>query len=193
VFDVIVNVHHFADQIMNIIQTSGGWGSRVSISDETGEILETGGGLKKAAGFFTGEEPFVLMNADILTKLDLGEMIQQHRLRKPLVTLAITNRKSSRYFLFDENNILCGWQHAGTGETKLVRAAYPLHPFAFSGIHIIQPAIFPSIKREGKFSMVDVYLDLCGQYEIHGFNHSDALVMDVGKPGAAEEAEKYFR
>jgi N-acetyl-alpha-D-muramate 1-phosphate uridylyltransferase len=193
VFDVIVNVHHFADQIMNIIQTSGGWGSRVSISDETGEILETGGGLKKAAGFFTGEEPFVLMNADILTKLDLGEMIQQHRLRKPLATLAITNRKSSRYFLFDENNVLCGWQHAGTGEIKLVRAAEPLQPFAFSGIHIIHPAIFPLIKREGKFSMVDVYLDLCGQHEIHGFNHSDALVMDVGKPGAAEEAEKYFR
>ncbi|MDP4130304.1 MAG: sugar phosphate nucleotidyltransferase, partial [Bacteroidota bacterium] len=99
--DVLVNVHHFADQIIDAIETNDGWGSRISISDESDEVLETGGGLKKAAWFFT-EEPFVLMNADILTDLDLKTMISFHSKHAPLATLALTDRVSSRYFLFNE-------------------------------------------------------------------------------------------
>jgi N-acetyl-alpha-D-muramate 1-phosphate uridylyltransferase len=195
IFDVVVNVHHFAEQIVNAVHKNMGWGSHVSISDETNEILETGGGLKKVAGHFTGENAgaFVLMNADILTHMNLGEMIAWHKQHQPLATLAVAKRESSRYFLLNDQHILCGWENTKTGEQKRVRDAHStLQQFAFSGIHIIEPAIFPLITREGKFSMVDVYLDLCGTSNILGYDHSHERVMDVGKPGAAEEAEKYF-
>ena len=191
--EVIVNVHHFAEQIIEAVETNKGWGSQISISDETSEILETGGGLKKAAGYFSEAAPFVLMNADILTRMNLGLMLEQHRFYKPLATLAVAQRKSSRYFLFDGDETLCGWEHTGTGEKKRVRAATtPLRPFAFSGIHIIEPAIFPLMTQSGKFSMVDVYLGLCDRFLIHGYDHTRELVLDVGKPGALEEAEKHF-
>ena len=106
--DVIVNVHHFADQIIDIINSNNGWGSNIVISDETDAILETGGGLKRAAWYFKEVENFVVMNADILTDLDVSAMLQQHILTQPLATLAISDRPSSRYFLFDDNNHLCG-------------------------------------------------------------------------------------
>ncbi|MBL7728161.1 MAG: nucleotidyltransferase family protein [Dinghuibacter sp.] len=191
--DVVVNVHHFAEQIVAAVEDAGGWGSRITISDETDAILETGGGLKKAAPLLNNGEAFVLMNADILTRLHLGNMIQQHRQQQPLATLAVAQRNSSRHFLLNHDLFLCGWENTATGEQKMPRAEHNgVQPFAFSGIHIIEPAIFPLIQREGKFSMVDVYLDLCGTHAIRGFDHTGERVMDVGKPGALEEAEKYF-
>src|SRR5688500_15968579 len=116
--EVIVNVHHFADQIIDAIKLNKGWGSNITISDETDVVLETGGGLKKAAWYFD-EEDFVLMNVDILTDLNLQEMLSYHREHKPLATIAITDRETSRYFLFDERNTLRGWRNVVTGETKL--------------------------------------------------------------------------
>src|SRR6476660_2017194 len=107
--DVIVNVHHFAEQIIDAVRVNDGWGSRITISDETGQVLETGGGLKKAADYFDYGS-FVLMNVDILTDLDLEAMAFYHEEKKPLATLAITNRTTSRYFLFDKNNRLSGWR-----------------------------------------------------------------------------------
>ena len=118
IYDVIVNVHHFAEQIIEAIQQSNGWGSNVSISNETHAILETGGGLKYAAWFFKDEADFVLMNADVLTDMALTDMIAHHKKNKPLATLATSNRQSSRYFLFDEKNVLWGWKNVKTGEQK---------------------------------------------------------------------------
>jgi NDP-sugar pyrophosphorylase family protein len=106
-----VNVHHFAGQIIRAIQENNGWGSNISISDETDAILETGGGLRRAAWFFKDEEDFVLMNTDVLTDLPLNEMLSFHKINKPQATLATTNRETSRYFLFNKENILCGWQN----------------------------------------------------------------------------------
>lgn len=190
--DVVVNVHHFAEQIETAVKESKGWGSNITISDERDAILETGGGLKKAGPLLNNGEAFVLMNADILTHMELGRMIIQHRLHKPLATLAVAHRESSRYFLFNNKKILCGWKNTTTGERKLPRFETQLFSFAFSGIHIIDPAIFPLITQEGKFSMVDVYLNLCARHNIMGYDHTDELVMDVGKPGAVVEAEKNF-
>ena len=131
---MLVNVHHFAEQILDAIHANNGWGSKISISDESGEVLETGGGLKKAASYFDYGS-FVLMNVDILTDLDLEAMIAFHQEKKPLVTLAVTNRKSSRYFLFDNDERLSGWRNDKTGEEKIsIPVSDPMRK-AFSGIH----------------------------------------------------------
>jgi NDP-sugar pyrophosphorylase family protein len=191
IYQVVVNVHHFAEQITDALHQNKGWGSDITISDETDVVLETGGGLKKAAPLFQ-PSPIVIINVDILTDLDLGAMMRFHQLEAPLATLAITNRVTSRYFLFDENNTLCGWQNTKTGEQKISRTVTPMIPKAFSGVHIVEPALFPLITQEGKFSMVDVYLQLAKQHTIKGYDHSYSKFIDVGKPEAVATAESMF-
>jgi NDP-sugar pyrophosphorylase family protein len=191
--DVIVNVYHFADQIIDVIKANNGFGSNISISDERDEVLETGGGIKKAAWFFEKDsEPFVVMNVDILTNMHLNEMIFQHHQNNPLATLAVTSRVTSRYFLFDELNRLCGWKNEKTGEQKISMQSEKYLQKAFSGIHIISPKIFPLIKMQGKFSMVDVYLELAKTNIIEAFDHSNSKLIDVGKPESILKAEEMF-
>ncbi len=194
IYDVIVNVHHFAGQIIQAINKNNGWGSNVSISDESDAILETGGGLKRAAWFFKEEEEdFVLMNIDVLTDLPLNEMILWHKKNNPLATLATTCRETSRYFLFNKENILCGWQNVKTGEEKTMRKEHNLTPEAFSGIHIINTKIFSLMQQsETKFSMVDVYLSLCAANKIFSYDHSGTKFIDVGKPESLKNAAGLF-
>ncbi len=190
--DVIINVHHFADQIINEVNKNKGFGSNISISDETGKVLETGGGLKKAAWYFKGTDAFILLNVDVLTDMDLNLMIKQHITKKPLATLAVTTRKSFRYFLFDKKDNLCGWKNEVSGEQKISKKISTYKPKAFSGIHIISPEIFPLMKVEEKISMVDVYLDLAKSHIITAFDHSTSKFIDVGKPESIAVAEKIF-
>lgn len=189
--DVLVNVHHFADRIRDAIIIHDGWGSNIHISDESGEVLETGGGLKKAVSYFD-QGPFVLMNADILTDLDLNAMMSFHNEKKPLVTLAVTNRRSSRYFLFDAKERLSGWRNIKTGKEIISIPGPALIEKAFSGIHVISPEIFPLIHQQGKFSIVDVYLELAGTHSILGFDHSGSKFVDVGRPESVAVAERLF-
>jgi N-acetyl-alpha-D-muramate 1-phosphate uridylyltransferase len=189
--EVVVNVHHFAEQIVAALTINKGWGSHYIISDEKTEVLETGGGLKKARVFLQ-DAPFVLMNVDILTDMSLSEMIGDHFLHKPLATLAITGRTTSRYFLFDGKDHLCGWRNVKTGQERIARPVTASVQKAFSGIHVIDPSIFPLLTMEGKFSMVDVYLDLAASYSIRGYDHSHSKLIDVGKPESAEEAARLF-
>jgi len=198
--DVVINVHHFADQIIEALTSSRGWGSRFTISDERDMVLETGGGLVKAKTLLE-DAPFVLMNVDILTDMDLGAMISEHLRGGLLATLAVTNRTTSRYFLFDGEDRLCGWRNVKTGEEKIARQAGAagsaagdgLIQKAFSGIHVIDPGIFPLITRTGKFSTVDMYLDLAAAGQvIRGFDHSHSRLIDVGKPESAEKAALLF-
>ena len=190
--EVIVNVHHFANQIIDAIEKNKGWGSKITISDETDVVLETGGGLKKAAWYFNDGNDFVVMNVDILIDMDLTAMIRQHKEQKPLATLAVSERETSRYFLFDEKHILSGWRNVKTGEEKIVRNADKLIQKAFSGIHVINPSMFSAIKQEGKFSMVDVYLDLAKENIISSYDHTGANMIDVGKPESIAKAEVLF-
>ncbi len=189
--EVIVNVHHFAEQIIETIKKNAGWGSVITISDESDEVLETGGGLKKASWYFN-DDSFVVLNVDILTDLDLQTMINFHQQHKPLATLAVTNRKTSRYFLFDENDNLSGWRNIKTGEEKISRKSNALVEKAFSGIHIIDPKIFSLMSQTGKFSIVDTYLELSKSQTIKGFDHNHSKLIDVGKPESVAEAEKLF-
>ena len=188
--DVVVNVHHFATQIKDAVWQNNGWGSNITISDETDSVLETGGGLKKVAAFFKdSNEPFVLMNADMLTDLNIAEVNSVHLQTNVLATLAVTDRRTSRYLLFDDNNILCGWLNEKTGEQK----GKPGNKKAFSGIHIISPQIFKHIKEEGKFSMIDLYLRLAAEgFKINCYDHSNGKLLDVGKPESIAIAEKKF-
>ncbi len=190
--EVIVNVHHFAHQIMDAIEANSGWGSHITISDETNAVLETGGGLKKAAAYFDGEVDFVLMNVDILTNLDLTAMIAAQETSQALATLATTNRETSRYFLFNSHNELCGWKNTKTGEERIRRNEFPLFQKAFSGIHVINTQLLSFMEQEGKFSMVDVYLNLAATETIQSFDHSNSKFIDVGKPESVAMAEGSF-
>ncbi len=189
---IVVNVHHFADQIIEAIQNNRGWGSHFIVSDESDEVLETGGGLLKAAPLLKNKQHFVLMNVDILTNFHLDLMMDQHIATNAMATLAITNRATSRYLLFDDQQSLCGWMNTKTSEEKIIVPHDTLNRKAFSGVHIINSAIFNEIKFQGKFSMIDLYLDLCKNHLISGFDHSNDLFIDVGKPESVEQAERMF-
>ena len=195
--DVVVNVHHFADQIVAAIEQNNGWGSHISISNETDHVLETGGGLLKAKQFLGEHQNFVMMNCDILTNLDFNKLIAQHQENQALATLAIANRETSRYLLFNQNHEMVGWKNIKTQEIKLpgkakLGSAEPT-PKAFSGIHVISNLIFEKINFKGKFGMIDLYLDLCANNKIIGYDHSNDLVLDVGKPEAIILAEMLFK
>lgn len=190
--DVVINVHHFPEQIESLLEQEQGFGSRISISDERGMVLETGGGLKKAAHFFRDED-FVVMNVDIMTNLDLHKMIQAHRSSAALATLAVMQRDSSRELLFDKDRQLCAWHNKNTGEIKTARQCNQLSAFSFSGIHVISTDIFPHITQEGKFSIIDTYLQLAATLSIKGYDHSGDQLIDVGKPDTLQKASVLFK
>ncbi len=190
--EVVINVHHFVDQIIDAVKQQHGWGSNIIISDETDEVLETGGGLLKAKELLRGNEPFITLNADFLTDLNINSLINFHRERKGLISFAVTNRKTSRYFLLDENNRLCGWRNVKTGEERISIPKQNLTEKAYSCVVVFQPEIFDLILQRGKFSLVDTYLSLAAQYPIYGYDHTGDKLVDVGKPESVAVAEKLF-
>ena len=190
--NVIVNVHHFADQIIDVVKRNDGWGSNIVISDETTEVLETGGGLLKAKDLFKHGERVITCNVDILTDLDLNKLIAFHEKYKPLISFAVTNRKTSRYFLFDEKGRLCGWRNTKTGEERIVIPKSGLIEKAYSCVVVFEPEIFSLIPFRGKFSLVDVYLKLAANHLILGYDHTGDRFVDVGKPESIAIAESLF-
>jgi len=187
--EVIVNVHHFADQIEDAIRAADGWGSDVAVSDERGTVLETGGGLKKAAPFFAGEEALVVMNVDVLTDLDPAVILAAHGQHAPLATLAVMQRQSSRYLLFDDDMRLAGWRNEKTGAMRGGTGK----PYAFTGIQVISGRLLQSIAQEGKFSLIDIYLHVAESGgDIRGYDHTGDKFLDVGKPEALALAPTLF-
>lgn len=193
IYDVVVNVHHFAEQIIEAVEINKGWGSNIIISDEQSELLETGGGLFKARNYLESDEAFVTLNADILTDLNLDHLLAFHHQHQPLVSLGVTNRQSSRYFLFDERRRLCGWRNVNTGEERIVIQKPGLVQKAYSCVVVFQPQIFSLIRQTGKFSLTDTYLDLSPEHKILGFDHSGDKFVDVGKTESVTIAEELFR
>jgi MurNAc alpha-1-phosphate uridylyltransferase len=194
--EFVVNTFHFSGQIHLFLSRYRNSEITVHVSYEEGGPFETGGGLVHASSFLKGEKrPFVVMNADILTNLDLGKMYEHHVSHSPLATLAVTDRESSRKFLFNDKMHLSGWRNNKTEEVKLVdssTALNSLHPLAFSGIHFIDPKIFDYMPDSGTFSITDTYLSLAAQHTILGYNHTGDLVLDVGKPASVAKAEELF-
>lgn len=202
--EVLVNVHHFSDQIIRAVQENNGWGSTITISDESKDVLETGGGVLFAADYFKNEATWLVMNADILTTLPLDKMITadavlNHSHDHYVATLAVTNRNSSRNLLFNQNDLLTGWKNNTTLEEKWATTKTSLHhdannmeAKAFSGIQIIHAPFFTVLQLQGKFSLIDAYLQIAATHTIGYYDHSDSILMDVGKPENLEKAATFF-
>ena len=193
--DILVNVHHFADQLIGTIIKSKGWGSKITISDERDVLLETGGGLLKAKEFFTPREKLITCNADILTELDISKLISFHTEKKALISFGVTQRKTSRYLLFDEIDRLCGWRNATTGEDKISIPKSQYNEKAYSCVVVFEYDIFRLMEEKGflgKFSLIDVYLALAAEHLILGFDHTGDRFVDVGKPESIVIAESIF-
>ncbi|MGC1461224.1 MAG: nucleotidyltransferase family protein [Terracidiphilus sp.] len=197
VTEVIVNTHHYAEMIREYLKANGDFGMRIEISREE-ELLDTGGGLKKAAWFFLegdggpSQNPFIVHNVDVISTIDLAEMVRFHKEQGALATLAMQDRETKRYLLFDEKGLLCGRRAGGNGEPEYVRSGTSAQALAFCGIHILTHKIFAKMKETGAFSIIDAYLHLAAQGEkIAGFRADAYRWRDLGRPGAvAQTAEE---
>jgi NDP-sugar pyrophosphorylase family protein len=197
--EAIINVHHFADMIVDYLKAKKNFGMRIEVSREE-VLLDTGGGLKKAAWFFledsnTSEEPFILHNVDVISTIDLRRMVQFHSEKHALATLAVQDRESARYLLFDEQLQLCGRRSSpspGQGsdqKPEIVRPSPHLQSLAFSGIHVISPRLLPMLTEEGVFPIIPAYLRLAAQGEnILAFRADDYYWRDLGRPADLAQA-----
>jgi NDP-sugar pyrophosphorylase family protein len=195
--EVIVNVHHFADMVVEYLSKNRNFGMRVEISREQ-VLLDTGGGLKKAAWFFlqataAGQagpkcDSFILHNVDVISSIDLAKMLQFHEETKALATLAVHKRETSRYLLFDDRGRLCG-RRKGSESPEMVSGLTPSHPLAFSGVHAISTRLLPMITEDGVFSLISTYLRLARQGEnLLAFRADDYYWRDLGKPESVKQA-----
>lgn len=190
--ELVINVHHFPEQIIGFLKRQDNFGLHIDISDERDMLLETGGGLLKARRFFT-DEPFLAHNVDILSNLDLKAVMAAH-MENSLATVVVSQRQTARYLLFDQDNRLQGWQNIQTGETKPQGLnTSGLHALAFSGIQVISPDIFDCMKdMPPKFSMIDLYLKCCATHNIRAYIPADYRMLDVGKISTIQDAENFL-
>lgn len=184
---VIVNVHHFADKVIDFLNSKD-FGVKISISDERDELLDTGGGLRKASALL-GNEPFFIHNVDILSNVDLVEMLNEHKAHKAVCTVGIRKSESDRYFMQNNEGQLCGWGNKTTGEQIISRASDSLENISFTGIHIVSGGLFNYIQSTGAISIIDAYLKAAKEENIYCFPCDNNLWMDVGTPEALTEAE----
>ena len=191
---IVVNVHHFAQQIIDYLQTNGNFGLDIRISDETDGLLETGGGIKKALPLFDQESPILIHNVDILSNLDLDALTMTN---VPDALLVVSRRQTKRYLLFDDEMLLDGWTNIETGEVK---SPYPaldptgMRQLAFSGMHVIWPRLFPLFNEmPDRFGIIDFYLKYCHQCAIIGLEQKDLRLLDVGKLDTLEQAESFIK
>lgn len=192
--EVIVNVHHFAEKVIEYLRANDNFGMSIEISREA-VLLDTGGGLKKASWFFeSSAEPFVLHNVDVVSTIDLGKMIEFHNRQNALATLAVQDRKTSRYLLFDESNELCGRRAGEDGAPEFFKGAEGVRALAFAGIHVISPRIFRELREDGVFPIVPSYLRLASQGEKIFAFHADAYYWrDLGRPESVAKAAGEMR
>jgi NDP-sugar pyrophosphorylase family protein len=195
IHDVIINVHHYADIAIEYLKAAGNFGMHIEFSREE-ILLDTGGGLKKAAWFLDSDvdEPFILHNVDVISAIDLQRMVEVHKENQGLATLAVQERKSSRHLLFDEQAQLCGRRLVKEEKTEMVRQPQQMTELAFSGIHVISPRIFPLLTEEGAFSIVPAYLRLAARGEkIMAFRADEYYWRDLGRPENIRQAELDFK
>lgn len=193
--DIIVNVHHFPDMIIDTIRANQGWNCNIAVSDEREMLLDTGGGLKKVRGerLKVKGEPILACNVDILSNIDLRALISAYE-RTGVSQLVVSKRETQRYLCFDEKDRLCGWTNIKTGEVRPNNGTWKIEDaqlLAFSGMQILSPDVLAMLDtmKEDKFSLIDFYLSICGKAELKAFVPNDYRMMDVGKIDQIEEAE----
>lgn len=193
--EIVINVHHFAGQIIDFLAQKQNFGIRIHISDERQMLLETGGGIKHAAHLFASDEPILIHNVDILSNVDFAQFYKMHA-KDSLATLLVSKRQSSRYFLFDEQNRLKGWTNLQTSEVKTPYESLNIDAcqrFAFAGIHVVSPTIFDLMAEwHGAFSIVDFYLALAKRENIFSVVKNDLQLLDVGKISTLQQAESFL-
>lgn len=194
--EMVINVHHFPEQIIRFLQDNDNFGLHINVSDESDKLLDTGGGIRKASAFLSGDAPFLVHNVDILSNADLRKLYNDH-IRQDMATLLVSQRKTSRYLLFDEQNILKGWINESTGEVK---SPYPdfspekYQRFAFAGIQVVSPEVFDRMKNlQDKFSIIDFYLSIADSVNIRAYPVSGLEMIDVGKIDSLKDAEEFFQ
>jgi N-acetyl-alpha-D-muramate 1-phosphate uridylyltransferase len=190
--DIIVNIHHFGDKVLQILKAHQNFGCNITISDERATILETGGGLLKVAPLLKNQTEIVLYNVDVLSNIDLKKMLSTHKAKGNHATLAVRNRSSSRYLQFDSNGYLCGWINTQTGKERTVRNSLKKEALAFSGIHIISTELINAIEERGKFSITQSYLNLADRFDIAAYPHDEDYWFDVGKPEKLKRAKEFL-
>lgn len=190
--EIVINIHHFADQIIEYLYRNDNFGLDITISDERHQLLDTGGGIKKAGSLLSGSGPFLVYNVDVLSNIDLQVPLAYHNKRGGLTTLVVRDRKSLRYLVFDDQMILKGWEKSETGEKMSPNESNQQKRYAFSGIQIIDPSIFGMITESGSFSLISLYLRLAEHNNIFGYIDTSDIWMDLGKPEQLKESEIYL-
>lgn len=198
---IVVNVHHFANQIVSYLHDNDNFGTDIRISDETAQLLETGGGIKKAAPLFNADEPILIHNVDILSNVDLAKLytfaaVEEESKDKADAVVLVSNRVTKRYLLFDDDMNLVGWTNVETGEVK---SPYPhldvakCQRFAFAGIHVVSPRLFKLMDAfPDKFGIIDFYLSICATHHVRGYVKTDLKLMDIGKLDTLHQAEAFL-
>ncbi len=194
---IVINIHHFGEQIIDFLEANDNFGLQIHISDERDYLLDTGGGIKKAAHFFQRDKPILVHNVDIASNVNLQDLYNAHLAAKPLATLLVSQRETSRYLLFNKDNKLCGWRNRETGEVK---SYYPqfdprqYKEFAFGGVHVLSPQIFEWMEEwTGKFPIINFYLSICAKAKIQAYPAENLELIDIGKPEAIEKAEAWMK
>ena len=180
---IVVNVHHFAQQIIDYLAANQNFGLDIRISDESEKLLETGGGIKKALPLFDPHSPILIHNVDILSNVDLSQ------LDVDVPTLVVSERKTKRYLQFDESMRLIGWKNIETGEVKGREG----RSLAFSGIHVFHPSLFPLLNDwPERFPVMDFYLKVCAHHLVRGVEVKNLQLLDVGKLDTLEQAKSFI-
>lgn len=180
--EIIINIHHHADQIEDYIRLNNSFDISIEFSDERDLLMDTGGGILKAKSFFEGRGSFLVYNIDILSDIDLGRLLQKHEDGDQLATLAVKQRDTSRNFLMNDKHLLCGWRNNQTGERIITRDEENLRGTAFSGIHVLSDKIFSYLQEEGAFSITTAYLELSKNHDVYLYDHSEDDWLDMAHP-----------
>lgn len=193
---IVINIHHFGQQILDFLAANNNFGLHIDISDERNYLLDTGGGVKNAISFLAGDEPFLIHNVDILSNVDLKQLYDTHKETNPLATLLVSERKTSRYLLFNKENKLCGWRNHETGEVKSFFPHFDpdqYSEYAFGGIHVLSPKILEFMEEwTGKFSIINFYLSICAKTDIRAYLTENLQLLDIGKPETLAQAEEWI-
>ena len=190
VSEIVVNIHHFGEQVIRFLDEHNNFNLPVHISDEREQLLDTGGAILHAHQLLGDDEAFLVYNVDVLNSIDLSLFANYHKKKNGIATLAVRERTTERYLLFNQEMQLSGWKNKKTGEEKLIRDEKGYLEFAFSGIQIIEPGIFPLITESGKFSVIQMYLRLAQNHPVYGYHDTSTYWMDLGKPDQLAEARK---